>query len=117
MPRDRRDGSVLIPQRFGPGAFAEWIAAWKAVRDLPEMPSSVRRWAKFLLEELGVNIVQHSGAPQTGFGMARGEARERHFQIAFADAGQGFFNSVQRNLEFAGRVQDDGEALQLALKE
>jgi anti-sigma regulatory factor (Ser/Thr protein kinase) len=217
MARDRHDGSIRIPQRFGPAAFAEWLTAWKAVCDLPEITlvlpseallepagvvllaagiarrrlselktrfdldpdsdsaiqlqriqffhalgieapisrgapparsvelrcitdenvaavvaaeiaaalneelpdaaSSVRRWAKFLLEELGVNIVQHSGAPRTGFGVAHGYARERRFQIAFADAGQGFLSTVQRNPEFAGRVQDEGEALQLALNE
>jgi hypothetical protein len=60
---------------------------------IPSLPSSRRRAAAFLFEELGVNIVQHSGAPRTGFGLARGYAGEG-LQISFCDAGVGFLSSA-----------------------
>jgi len=83
----------------------------------PGLPSSVLRGAHFVLEELGVNIVQHSQAPETGFGLAQAYPTERRLQIAFADAGVGFLASLRRNPELTGRVEDEGEAIQLALKE
>ncbi|MDZ4773281.1 MAG: hypothetical protein SGI72_09125 [Planctomycetota bacterium] len=79
-------------------------------------PSSRRRAAAFLFEELGVNIVQHSGAPRTGFGLARGFASEHRLQLSFCDAGVGFLASAQRHPEFAGRLTDEGAVLSLALE-
>lgn len=81
------------------------------------LPSSVRRAAKFILEELGVNIVQHSRAPRTGFGLAEVSPQNRSLQISFCDAGIGFLASVRRHPEFGGRVDDEGDALQLAIKD
>lgn len=76
-------------------------------------PRSPLRMARFVFEELGVNIVQHSGAAQTGFGVLQsfGDGLE----IAFADAGIGFLASLQRNPELEGRVESEAEALQLAV--
>jgi anti-sigma regulatory factor (Ser/Thr protein kinase) len=83
---------------------------------LPSLASSLRRYARSVIEELGVNIVQHSNAPETGFAMAQAWGGDSpRLQIAAADAGVGFLTSLQRNLEFAGRVEEDGDALQLAL--
>lgn len=83
---------------------------------LPRLASSLRRYARNVIEELGVNILQHSGAPGTGFAMAQAWGGDApRFQIAAADAGVGFLASLQRNLEFAGRIEEDGDALQLAL--
>lgn len=83
---------------------------------LPGLASSLRRYARNVIEELGVNILQHSGAPGTGFAMAQAWGGDApRFQIAAADAGVGFLASLQRNLEFAGRIEEDGDALQLAL--
>lgn len=60
-------------------------------------------------------MVQHSGAVETGFGQAQFFPATRRIQVAFADAGVGFTASLQRNLELAGRIGSDAEALQLAL--
>lgn len=84
---------------------------------LENVPSSVRRAAKLIFEELGVNVVQHSNAPRTGFGLAQAYPVKRRLQISFSDAGVGFLASVQRHPEFAGRIDDEGDALQLALNE
>lgn len=83
--------------------------------ELPEVGPSSLRMARFILEELGANIVQHSARPGTGFGMAQAIPQARRIEIAFADAGVGFLESLQRNPELVGRVADEGEALQLAL--
>lgn len=83
--------------------------------ELPEVGPSSLRMARFILEELGANIVQHSARPGTGFGMAQAFPQARRIEIAFADAGVGFLESLQRNPELVGRVADEGEALQLAL--
>lgn len=80
---------------------------------LREGPSSPLRMARFVFEELGVNIVQHSAAPQTGFGILQGF--QEGLEIAFADAGVGFLASLRRNPEFSERLEDEAEALQLAL--
>jgi hypothetical protein len=83
---------------------------------MPSLASSLRRFARNVIEELGVNIVQHSGAPSTGFAMAQAWSDGApRFQLAAADAGVGFLASLQRNPELAGRVEEDADALQLAL--
>lgn len=84
-------------------------------RQLPDLPPSPARMARFVMEELGANIVQHSGRPQTGFGLAQAFPNLGRFEIAFADRGMGISASLQRNPEFAGRIHGDAEALQLAL--
>lgn len=84
-------------------------------RQLPDLPPSPARMARFVMEELGANIVQHSGKPQTGFGLAQAFPNLGRFEIAFADRGVGISASLQRNPEFAGRIHGDAEALQLAL--
>jgi hypothetical protein len=84
-------------------------------KQLPELSPSPIRMARFVFEELGANIVQHSGRASTGFGVAKAFPKLRRLQIAFADAGVGFSSSLSRNPEFAGRIADDSEALQLAL--
>lgn len=78
-------------------------------------PTSPARMARFVFEELGVNIVQHSGAPETGFGVLQSYPQDQRLELAFADRGIGFLASLQKNPEFEGRVEDEGEALQLAL--
>jgi anti-sigma regulatory factor (Ser/Thr protein kinase) len=75
--------------------------------------SSLLRTARFVFEELGVNVVQHSGAPDTGFGVL--QSYSNRIEIAFADRGIGFLASLQRNPELAGRIEDEAEALQLAV--
>jgi hypothetical protein len=40
-------------------------------RELPAAAPSVLRAARFVIEELGANIVQHSGVADTGFGTVR----------------------------------------------
>ena len=84
-------------------------------RLVPSIPPSTVRAAQFVFEELAANIVQHSGAAQTGFGMASADPTTKRIQIAFADAGIGFLASLTSNPEFAGRVADDAEAIRLAL--
>ena len=80
---------------------------------LPHLPSSPLRMARFVFEELGVNIVQHSDRSETGFGVL--QSFPTGLEIAFADRGIGFLASLQKNPELEGRITDDGEALQLAL--
>lgn len=82
----------------------------------PGLAPSISRMARFILEELGANVVQHSARPRTGFGMAQAYRTQRRLQIAFADCGVGFLASLQRNPELAGCIQDDGEPIQLALE-
>jgi hypothetical protein len=84
-------------------------------RVIPPASPSIARMARFVFEELGANVVQHSGRPETGFGFTSVEASDRRLELAFADAGVGFRASLQRNPELEGRVSDDAEALQLAL--
>lgn len=71
--------------------------------------------ARFVMEELGANIVQHSARPQTGFGLAQAFPKLGRFELAFADRGVGFAASLQRYPELAGRIHSDAEALQIAL--
>lgn len=84
-------------------------------RQLPQLAPSPARMARFVLEELGANVVQHSGRPQTGFGLAQAFVNLTRFELAFADRGVGFLSSLQRNPELSGRIGSDAEALQLAL--
>lgn len=84
---------------------------------LPGVHPSRFRDACVVFEELGANIVQHSESPQTGFGLANALPERAAIELAFADHGIGFLRSLQKNPELAGRVGDDGEALQLALEE
>jgi len=81
--------------------------------ELPRLSSSPLRMARFVFEELGVNIVDHSARAETGFGVLQSFAHG--LEIAFADRGIGFLASLQKNPELEGRVTDDAEALQLAL--
>lgn len=83
---------------------------------LPNAAPSVMRAARFVMEELGANIVQHSGRPETGFGTvaASPERDEGRFQLAFCDAGIGFLASLARHGEFATRIEGDADAIQLA---
>jgi hypothetical protein len=86
--------------------------------ELPHLSSSPLRMARFVFEELGVNIVDHSAKPETGFGVLQSFAHG--LEIAFADRGIGFLASLQKNPELCpgsreGRVANDAEALQLAL--
>lgn len=93
-------------------------AADELERTLPDAAHSVVRATRFLFEELGANIVQHSGSPETGFGTLHASPGENggRFQMAFCDAGVGFLASLTRHDEFAGRVADDADALQLAVE-
>lgn len=84
-------------------------------RQLPTLAPSPARMARFVMEELGANIVQHSARPQTGFGLAQAFPKLGRFELAFADRGVGFAASLQRNPELAGRIHSDAEALQIAL--
>jgi len=99
------------------------IADERAARELANISvdrlhlgsTSPLRMARFVFEELGVNIVQHSGAADTGFGVLQSYPQDQRLEIAFADRGIGFLASLQKNPEFEGRVEDEGEALQIAL--
>lgn len=84
-------------------------------RRIPGLSPSVLRMARFVFEELGANIVQHSGRPQTGFGVIHVREGGKRLEIAFADRGVGFRKSLQRNPELEGRIADDAEALQIAI--
>lgn len=81
----------------------------------PDLSPSVVRMARFVFEELGANVVQHSLAPSTGFGLVHADPTARRFDLAFADCGVGFLTSLQRNPELKGRLHDDAEALQVAI--
>jgi hypothetical protein len=96
------------------GTFAEQSTNLLA-EAAPGLSPSVRRLARFVLEELGVNIVQHSRRPETGWGVLLVDASAARLSFAFADQGVGFLRSLQGNPEYEGRVADDAEALQIAL--
>ena len=84
-------------------------------RFVPTIPASTVRAAHFVFDELAANVVQHSKAAETGFGLAMAAPETRRIQIAFGDAGVGFLESLSSNPEFEGRVQDHGQAVRLAL--
>jgi hypothetical protein len=113
-----RSGLYVRLRRVLDFATADELASETArciAAELPDLAPSPLRMSKFVFEELGANIVQHSSRAATGFGLARASGRERRLEISFADAGVGFLASLQRNPEFRGRIADDAEALQLAL--
>lgn len=118
---ERHEASGLVPlQRIVDMRVARELAT--ALGDFLEGQlgagsTSVLRFARFVFEELGANIVQHSRASGTGFGLAQAWPARSEFQFAFADAGVGFLSSLQENPELTGRIEDDGEALQIALEE
>lgn len=95
------------------------MSATKVVESLEARSSavapSVVRMLRFVFEELGANIVQHSQASRTGFGWADVDDNASRLELAFADCGIGFRASLQKNPDLLGRVSDDAEALQLAL--
>jgi hypothetical protein len=93
---------------------AEFVGDALAART-PPVASSLVRMTRFVFEELGVNVVQHSGKPSTGVGWADLDESSTRFELAFADCGVGFRASLQQNPELSGRIADDAEALQLAL--
>jgi anti-sigma regulatory factor (Ser/Thr protein kinase) len=105
----RRIGNLAIARRQAEvtRAFLEKI--------VPPIPSNTVRAVQFVFEELAANIVQHSGAPQTGFGIVMVDPVTKRIQIAFADAGVGFRASLGANPVLAGRIVDDTEAIRLAL--
>lgn len=82
---------------------------------VPAVSPSITRMTRFVFEEMGANIVQHSGRAETGYGLAAIDPDQRRLELGFADAGEGFRASLQRNPELEGRIGDDAEALQLAL--
>jgi hypothetical protein len=94
--------------------LADW-AAESLESQMPSISPSIVRMARFVFEEMGANVVQHSGNVETGFGVAQANANTRRLELAFADCGMGFRASLQRNPELAGRLDDDAQALQLAL--
>ena len=108
--------SVLTPITSLPLARAAAEAVERSLhKRFPEISPSVLRMTRSVFEELGANVVDHTGAPETGFGWADVQLTSRRLHLAFADSGIGFSSSLQRNPELAGRVADDAEALQLAL--
>lgn len=84
-------------------------------RFVPPIPASTIRAAEFVFEELAANVVQHSRAAETGFGLAMVDPETRRIQIAFADAGIGFLESLRSNPEYEGRLADHAQALRLSL--
>lgn len=103
-----------IPDRRTARQVAEEVA--EAMTELaPAVSPSTLRMARFVFEELGCNVFDHSGRPDTGYGSVKVDAARRRLELAFADCGVGFRASLQRNPELEGRVSDDAEALQLAL--
>ncbi|HEX5010038.1 MAG TPA: hypothetical protein VFY71_06530 [Planctomycetota bacterium] len=81
----------------------------------PTLSPSIARMTRFVFEEMGANIVQHSGRSETGYGVAAIDPAGQRLELAFADAGIGFRASLQRNPELEDRIADDAEALQLAV--
>jgi hypothetical protein len=117
--RHPSDGRLVPLRRITSLATARELADKMSVcleQQLPGAGASVIRLARFVLEELGANIVQHSSFSETGFGMAQVFPKSRTFAIAFADSGIGFRASLQKNPEFTGRLEEDGDALQIALQ-
>jgi anti-sigma regulatory factor (Ser/Thr protein kinase) len=78
------------------------------------VPGSLTRPATLLLEEIAVNVAQHSRRPETGF--ASVACFDDEFEVSVCDAGVG----IRRSLQEAGEGRDlatDGEAIRLALHE
>lgn len=117
--RNARPGGALellraIPDRRTARQVAEEAAEAMTEMD-PAVSPSIVRMARFVFEELGSNVFDHSGRPDTGYGSVKVDAGRRRLEMAFADCGVGFRASLQRNPELEGCVSDDAEALQLAL--
>jgi hypothetical protein len=91
------------------------LAAEGLEAQMPSLSPSIVRMARFVFEELGANVVQHSARPATGFGVARIDPGGRRLELAFADRGVGFRASLGRNPELEGRIEGDAAALQIAL--
>jgi anti-sigma regulatory factor (Ser/Thr protein kinase) len=83
-------------------------------REQPDLAPSPVRAAQFVFEELGANIVQHSGRTSTGFGLARADRERGRLQVAFADAGIGYWRSLVSNPEFEARIESHAAAIRLA---
>ncbi len=98
-------------------ALADDAAAFLEEHFVGKNVGSVLRFARFIFEELGVNIVHHSERTGTGFGMAQAWPQQGRIQIAFADAGVGFRESLCRNYEYRGRIEDDAHAIELCLQQ
>jgi len=119
-PRPGRAPERSVPlRRITDLATARHLA--DRTRDLleneqPDLAPSPVRAAQFVFEELGANIVQHSGRPSTGFGLARAVADRGQLQVAFADAGIGYWRSLASNPEFETRIGGHAEAIRLALQ-
>ena len=84
-------------------------------REQPDLPPSPVRAAQFVFEELGANIVQHCLRTSTGFGLARADRERGRLQVAFADAGIGYWRSLASNPEFETRIESHAAAIRLAL--
>ena len=91
-------------------------AADQLEAQLGDQVASSLRAARFSIEELAANVVQHSERTETGFGATRAYPESGRFQIAFADRGIGIKASLEKNLEFHGRIENDAEAIELAIK-
>jgi hypothetical protein len=113
-----RQGGIQLLQPIGDLRTAREMAdkvADAMTAEVPPPSPSIVRIARFVFEELGAFVVQHSGRPETGYGFATIDPTRHRLELAFADAGIGFRASLERNPELEGRVSDDGEALQLTL--
>lgn len=84
---------------------------------VPDIPPSLLNYSRFILDELGVNIVQHAEAGQTGFGLGQVYHQIGILEYAYADYGIGILQSFAKNLEFATRIEDDDAAIRLALQD
>jgi len=83
----------------------------------PELPTSVGSFTRFILDELGANIVQHAQAGTTGFCHAQAYRNKGFIEYSFADYGIGIRNSLLENLEYRGRITSDDEAILLAMED
>ncbi len=84
---------------------------------IDDMPTSLVNYSRFLLDELGANIVQHAEAGDTGFGVGQAYAQQGFLQYAYSDYGIGILGSLSKNLEFLSRIESDEEAIRLAMED
>lgn len=89
------------------------LAAQKAA-GTAGFPTSVAQQLAAAIGELHGNILEHSGAPETGLIAFRAGAN--CFEIAVADRGGGILETLRTNSEFT-HVTDHGNALLLALRD
>ncbi len=82
-----------------------------------EMPTSLFNYSRFLLDELGANIVQHAEAGNTGFGVGQAYTQQGILECAYSDYGIGILGSLSKNLEFLSRIEHDEEAIRLAIED